>query len=84
MAKDNQEGTGKYRIGVAKMKRWVQSPGSNNQTASGVILGVSLDPSEHVEWIYTVMPDGMRIVTGYDILPVLSQAEVEELLKNRE
>jgi len=37
----------------------------------GAVLGVSLNDGERVEWIYTVLPDGRRIVTGYDILPMI-------------
>lgn len=62
------------------MKKWVPAPGTDDQTASGAVLGVSLDSDERVEWVYTVMPDGRRVVTGFDILPVLT----EELLKDRE
>jgi hypothetical protein len=83
LAKDNQEGNGENRTGVAKMKRWVPAPGGDNQTASGAVLGVSVGSGERAEWVYTVMPDGRRIITGYDILPVLSPEEAEELLKNR-
>lgn len=54
------------------MKRWVPAPGVDNQTDSGAVLSVSLAPGERVEWVYAVMPDGRRVVTGYDILPVLT------------
>ena len=63
-------------------KRWVPAPGSNAQTVNGCVLGVWLEGCERVEWVYTIMPDGRRIVTGYNILPVLS-SELEELLKCR-
>jgi hypothetical protein len=53
------------------MKNWVPAPGNNGQTANGTILGVSLQTGERVEWAYTILPDGRRVVTGYDILPVL-------------
>ena len=50
------------------MSRYVQAP--TISTDSGSVLGVSLNLNERVEWIYTTMPDGRRIVTGYDILPL--------------
>jgi hypothetical protein len=56
------------------MKQWSSAPESNGQAVNGAVLGVSLDPGERVEWVYTVMPDGRRIVTGYNILPILSPA----------
>jgi hypothetical protein len=84
MAENNQENARKYRTGVAKMKQWVPAPGEDNQAASGAVLGVSIDIGERVEWVYTVMPDGRRIITGYDILPALSPEEAEELLKNQD
>jgi hypothetical protein len=52
------------------MKRWVPAPENDNQAISGAVLGVSLNPGERVEWVYTVMPDGRCIVTDYDILPI--------------
>jgi hypothetical protein len=51
------------------MKQWIQAPESGSQPVNGAVLGVSLDPGERVEWAYTILPDGRRIVTGYDILP---------------
>ena len=59
------------------MKRWVPAPGCNYQTANGTVLGVSIEPSERVEWVYTILPDGKRIITGYDILPVLPVDSVD-------
>jgi hypothetical protein len=53
------------------MSRWVSAPGNNSQTVNGSVLGVSLNTGERVEWAYTIMPDGRRVVTGYDILPIL-------------
>jgi hypothetical protein len=53
------------------MKQWRPAPASDSQTDNGAVLGVSLDDGERVEWVYTVLPDGRRIVTGYDILPIL-------------
>ena len=53
------------------MKQWIPAPASDSQTVNGAVLGVSLNDGERVEWIYTVLPDGRRIVTGYDILPIL-------------
>ncbi len=52
------------------MKRWIPAPGNDDQTADGAILGVSLDVNERVEWVYTILPDGKKIVTGYEILPI--------------
>ena len=66
------------------MKKWVPAPGADDQTASGAVLGVSLDSDERVEWVYTVMPDGRRVVTGFDILPVLTEEKTDEPLKDRE
>jgi len=64
------------------MKRWVPAPECDKQTANSAILGIWLEPGERVEWSYTVMPDGKRVVTGYHILPILSP-EDEEMLKNQ-
>ncbi len=64
------------------MRRWISAPGSNSQLVSGGVLGVWLEGNERVEWVYTILPDGKRVVTGYDILPVLPP-ELEELLKSR-
>jgi len=61
------------------MKRWVPAPSTDTQPARGAMLGVLLDANERVEWAYTILPDGRRIVTGYDILPILPQ-EPDELL----
>lgn len=55
------------------MKRWIPAPGSDYQTVNGSVLGVSLDVGERVEWAYSFLPDGRRIVTGYDIIPILPQ-----------
>jgi hypothetical protein len=53
-------------------KRWTPAPGNDSQTVNGAVLGAFVDAGERVEWVYTVLPDGSRIVTGYDILPILS------------
>ncbi len=53
------------------MKRRIPAPESECRTDSGSILGVSVDVDERVEWVYTILPDGRKIVTGYDILPIL-------------
>ena len=53
------------------MKRWIPAPGTNDQLANGAVLGVSLDDNERVEWAYTILPDGRKIVTGYDIRPII-------------
>jgi hypothetical protein len=53
------------------MKRWIPAPGNDSQTVNGAVLGAFLDAGERVEWVYTILPDGRRIVTGYDILPIL-------------
>ncbi len=63
------------------MKRWIPAPGSDCWTDSGSVLGVSLDDGERVEWTYTILPDGKKIVTGYDILPILPQ-ESDDSTKN--
>jgi hypothetical protein len=64
------------------MKRWISAPGSNDQIANGAILGVSLDDGERVEWVYTILPDGKKVVTGYDILPILP-LKSEDFPENR-
>jgi len=51
------------------MKQWIPAPGSDTILISGAVLGVSLNPGEQVQWAYTIMPDGKRVVTGYDIIP---------------
>ena len=57
------------------MKRWVPAPVCDNQISTSTVIGVWLDPGERVEWIYTAMPDGKRVVAGYDILPALPPEE---------
>jgi len=59
------------------MKRWISAQGNNDQIANGSVLGVSLDIDERVEWVYTILPDGRKIVTGYDILSILPQEPVD-------
>jgi hypothetical protein len=51
------------------MKQWIPAPANDSQPVSGAVLGVSLNPGESVQWAYTILPDGKRIVTGYDIIP---------------
>jgi hypothetical protein len=53
------------------MKRWIPAPASDFQAESGAVLGAFVDVGERVEWVYTIQPNGRRIVTGYDILPIL-------------
>jgi|WetSurMetagenome_2_1015567.scaffolds.fasta_scaffold52722_4 hypothetical protein len=53
------------------MKRWIPAPGTNEQPANGAVLGVSLDDNERIEWAYTILLDGRKIVTGYDIRSLL-------------
>ncbi|MDD5673830.1 MAG: hypothetical protein PHC61_06695 [Chitinivibrionales bacterium] len=55
------------------MKQWIPAPGSNSQSVKNAVLGVSIDVGERVEWVYTILPDGKRVVTGYDILSILPQ-----------
>jgi len=56
------------------MKQWIPAPASDRAISSGAVFGVSLDPGEQVRWAYTILPDGRRFVTGYDILPILPDA----------
>jgi hypothetical protein len=53
------------------MKHWVPAPGNYTPLISGAILGVSIDPGETVQWAYTILPDGRRIATGYDIVTTM-------------
>jgi hypothetical protein len=69
---------------INEMKRWVPAPGGDNQTTGGAVLGVSLADGERVEWISTVTPDGSRVVSGYNILPIAPSAALKELLKKQE
>ena len=55
------------------IKRWVPAPNYTGQSAENAVLGVSVGLNERVEWVYTIMPDGRKVVTGYDILPVLPE-----------
>jgi hypothetical protein len=50
------------------MKHWIPAPSTDTQTHSGAVLGVSLNAGERVQWAYTILPDGRRMVTGYDII----------------
>jgi hypothetical protein len=61
------------------MNRWISAPGNNDQIANGSALGVSLDEDERVEWVYTILPDGKKIITGYDILPILPNSTEQNL-----
>jgi len=59
-------------------RRWVPAPDDTDQAANNAVTGVFLDINERVEWVYSSMPDGKRVVTGYDILPVLSLEQKED------
>jgi hypothetical protein len=52
-------------------KQWIPAPANDSQTVNGAVLGAFGNDGERVEWVYTILPDGSRIVTGYDILPIL-------------
>ena len=56
----------------AERNKWVPAPNDNRQHADNAVTGVFLDSNERVEWVYSIMPDGNRVVTGYDIRPILS------------
>jgi hypothetical protein len=71
MAEKNQGCIAKYRIGTATMKHWIPAPSTDTQPHSGAVLGVSLNAGERVQWAYTILPDGRRVVTGYDIITPL-------------
>ena len=60
-------------------KQWIPAPINDSQTVNGAVLGAFVDAGERVEWIYTILPDGSRIVTGYDILPILSTPHSDAL-----
>ncbi len=51
------------------MRQWVSAPEGDSQVVNGAVLGVSLNPGERVQWAYTILPDGRRVATGYDIIP---------------
>ena len=51
-----------------QQKRWVPAPGDNNNTANGRVFGVWLKENELVQWIWSYLPDGSRVVTGYEII----------------
>jgi hypothetical protein len=61
------------------MKQWVPAPTIDSQVVCGAVLGVSLNPGETVQWAYTILPDGRRIATGYDIIP----PEIPKRLKKK-
>jgi hypothetical protein len=65
------------------MKRWIRAPQSNIQPHSGAVLGVSLNPGEQVRWIYTILPDGSRVVTGYDIIaPCIAEKRKKKISRS--
>ena len=55
-------------------KRIVTAPQTNlllNSTTANIpsaVISVELNENEEVEWIYTVYPNGQRVVTGYNII----------------
>jgi hypothetical protein len=49
-------------------KRWTPAPGDNNNIATGQVFGVWLKENELVQWIWSYLPDGSRVVTGYEII----------------
>jgi hypothetical protein len=49
-------------------KRWTPAPGDNNNIANGQVFGVWLKENELVQWIWSYLPDGSRVVTGYEII----------------
>lgn len=48
-----------------------QSTRSSYSTAINIpssVISVEIDENESVEWIWSIYPDGTRIVTGYNIV----------------
>jgi hypothetical protein len=58
------------------MTRWIPAPQSDNQPHGNAVLGVSLNPGEQVQWAYTLLPDGRKVITGYDIVAAKLQANL--------
>ena len=50
------------------LKRWVPSPGGNDQIVNGQIYGVWINENESVQCIRSYQPDGSCTVTGYEIV----------------
>jgi hypothetical protein len=67
------------------MKRWVSAPKTDCRTAANAVLGVSLNVGERVQWAYTILPDGRRVVTGYDIIPpkIPKPAKKKRVIKSK-
>jgi hypothetical protein len=57
---------------------------THEQSANGAVLGIFLDDNERVEWVYTILPDGRKIVTGYDIRPFLPNDSKPPALRKAE
>ena len=56
-----------------RKKRIVTAPSSsllsNNATnIPSIVISVEVVEDESVEWIWTVYPDGQKVVTGYNII----------------
>ena len=55
-------------------KRIVTAPQTNlflDSTATNIpstVISVELNENEEVEWIWTTYPNGLRVVTGYNII----------------
>ena len=41
---------------------------SNEVNIPSSVISVELKENEEVEWIWTIYPDGQRVVTGYNII----------------
>jgi hypothetical protein len=51
----------------APEKRTVYAPRPEDPNASAAVISVEFAPDEEVEWVWTYLPGGKRVVTGYDI-----------------
>ena len=61
---NNQES--QTRIVTAPQQSLSLNPNKGNIPSS--IISVELKENEEVEWIWTIYPDGQKVVTGYNII----------------
>ncbi len=54
-----------------KIKRTVVAPGPPPDSPGSQVITVNLNENEDVVWIWTTLPNNVRVVTGYTIIKTL-------------
>ncbi len=48
-------------------KRFVQPPVTELASQTAPVISVELEADEEVEWLWTHLPNGQSVVTGYEV-----------------